>query len=107
MSAFAAVDDFLTSRYRVGLADVLCAGCLQGPISPLLDGVAEIRARPVLSESTDDDGGHFAYAGALAVAGVSYRFRCRLFRDAAGRCFLGDVPLFEPVAWQTRMAMTG
>ena len=105
MSAFGVVDDFLMARYRIGLEDVLCDGCLLGRVSSALVGVAEVRALLVRSESEEDGGGHFAYEGELEVAGVSYHFRCHAFVDSGGSCFLSDVSAFEPVAWQTRVAI--
>ena len=54
----------------------------------------------------DADGGQsFTFDGICTLMDVRYNFRCHVFADAGGQRFVSDVALFEPVEWETRMAL--
>lgn len=105
MDAFTAVDRHLVGRYQVGLEDVLCEGCLTGRLPALFAGEAAV-ARRCVRMQTDEDGGQcFTFEGVFTLADVRYNFRCHVFADAGGQRFVSDVALFEPVEWETRVAL--
>lgn len=105
MDAFTAVDRHLAGRYQVGLEDLLCEGCLTGRLPTLFASEAAI-ARSCIRMQADEDGGQcFTFEGVFTLADVRYNFRCHIFADAGGQRFVSDVALFEPVEWETRMAL--
>lgn len=105
MDAFTAVDRLLTGRYQVGLEDVLCEGCLSGRLPALFAGDAAIACRCTRKHADEDGGRSFTFEGTFMLADVRYNFRCHIFADAGGQRFVSDVALFEPVEWETRMAL--
>jgi hypothetical protein len=105
MDAFRAVDEFLAANYRIGLEEALCGGCLAGRLVITLADVATIAPRLVKSTAEDDGGANYTYEGTLTVSDVSYRFRCHIFLDRGGLCFLSDIAQFEAIEWRARLAV--
>ena len=102
---FEVVDELLSSRFRIGLEDALCEGCLMARLPVALGAAARIV--PALERfEREEDGGEFrVYAGIFIVEEVWYRFRCHLFIDTGGQRFLSHIAEFKAVKWQVRMAM--
>ena len=99
------VDDFLQTRYGLGLEDVLCEGCLIGRLDQRLGTASRLVLREQRVEREDDGGTFGAYAGVLILDGLWYRFDCHIFVDAGGQCFLADLGGFEAVEWKLRVAV--
>lgn len=100
-----AVEDFLQTRYGLGLEDVLCDGCLIGRLDQRFDAASRLVLREQRVEREDDGGEFGAYAGVLILDGIWYRFSCHIFVDAGGQCFLADLGAFEAVEWKLRVAV--
>src|SRR5258708_2487533 len=105
MGDFAAVHDFLTARFGLGLEEVLCDGCLLGRLTVLLGDIGRIVPQLLRSEKEDDGGEYAAYAGIFMLQEIWYRFRCHVFVDASGQRFLADIEQFEAIEWQVRLAV--
>ena len=106
MSVFEAVDDFLMANHRLRLEDVLCEGCLMGRLGAAFGDGVKILPR-LLGSTVEEDGGVAnIYDGILVLEGVWYRFRCHLFVDGGGQCFLSDISAFEAVEWRARVALS-
>jgi hypothetical protein len=46
------------------------------------------------------------YAGTLTIDGLTYGFRCWVYRDVDGGRFLSDLSEFSPVRWQASIQVT-
>ncbi len=105
MDALTAADRLLTGLYQVGLEDVLCEGCLTGQLPAQFEKDAAIARRCVRMQVDEDGGQSFTFEGTFTLMEVRYNFRCHIFADLGGQRFVSDIALFEPVEWQTRMAL--
>jgi hypothetical protein len=105
MSDAKTIDDFLPTRFDLGLEDVLCDGCLMGRLDQRLGASARVVLREQRVEREDDGGEFGAYAGVLILDGLWSRFACHIFVDAGGQCFVADIGTFEAVEWKLRMAV--
>lgn len=103
MTAFDAIDEFLTANFRLRLEDVLCDGCLVGRLSVVLGERARIMPRLLQSIAEEDGGLSNTYEGVLVLDDIWYRFRCHVFVDRGGQRFLSDVSAFEPIEWRARV----
>jgi len=99
------VDDFLQSRFGLGLEDLLCDGCLMGRLDQCVGPGSRLVLREQRIEREDDGGVFGIYAGVLILDGLWYRFSCHIFVDAGGQCFLADLGSFEAVEWKLRVAV--
>ncbi len=99
------VDDFLQSRFGLGLEDVLCDGCLMGRLDQRLGAGARLVLREQRVEREDDGGEFGAYAGVLMLDGIWYRVACHIFVDAGGQAFVADIGHFDAVEWKLRVAV--
>jgi hypothetical protein len=106
VSVFDTVDDFLMANHRLRLEDVLCEGCLMGRLGAALGEGVKILPRLLRSTVEEDGGVANIYDGILVLEGVWYRFRCHLFVDGGGQCFLSDISAFEAVEWRARVALS-
>jgi hypothetical protein len=97
----AAVDVYLYSISGGGIEEALCDACISGRVRPAL--VESLQVESELLQRTYEDDGAVSefYCGMLSLAGLRYRFECRLFIDADGAYFVSDIARFEPVEWQT------
>ena len=105
MDALIAADRLLTDRYQVGLEDVLCEGCLTGRLPALFEKDVAIVRRCTRMQVDEDGGQSFTFEGTFTLMEVRYNFRCHVFSDLSGQRFVSDIALFEPVEWQTRVAL--
>lgn len=105
MDALTAADRLLMGLYQVGLEDVLCEGCLTGRLPALFEKDAAITRSCVRMQVDEDGGQSFIFEGTFTLMEVRYNFRCHIFADLSGQRFVSDIALFEPVEWQTRMAL--
>jgi len=78
MSAAHSIDAFLAATYGLHLEDLLCEGCLVGRLGPAMG--ERVKLVPRLVQSTSED-------------------------DGGGERFLADVIAFEPLGWETRVAI--
>jgi hypothetical protein len=105
MSAARNIDAFLAATYGLHLEDLLCEGCLVGRLGPTVAERVKLIPRLVQSTSEDDGGVAQIYEGLMALDGLWHRFRCQIFIDSGGERFLADVTAFEPLGWETRVAI--
>ncbi|HXQ49852.1 MAG TPA: hypothetical protein VN802_02055 [Stellaceae bacterium] len=98
------LDDYFRSRFGTTLERAL-ADATAGVVTPALGRHVEIVCDPASSYVHDDDGLSEHFQGALAVEGISYRFRCSVFTDGGGARFVESIDQLELVDWSVRLAM--
>jgi hypothetical protein len=99
------IDAFLAATYGLRLEDLLSEGCLMGRLGPAVSGRVKLVPRLVRSTREEDGGTTQIYDGLLALDGLWHRFFCQIFVDGGGERFLADVTEFEPLGWETRVAI--
>jgi len=99
------IDAFLAATYGLHLEDLLCEGCLIGRLGPAMAERVKLVPRLVQSTNEDDGGVAQIYEGLMALDGLWHRFRCQIFIDGGGERFLADVIEFQPLGWETRVAI--
>ena len=98
----AAVDAYLVNQFGIGLEQVLLAATV-GELPPGLSAVVTISCS-LLDRRIHPDGGKTeGYTGTMTVQGVSYEFRCWVYRDVDGERFVSDLSEFVPKGWQAHV----
>jgi hypothetical protein len=91
----AVVDAYLVNQFGVGLEQVLLKATA-GELPRDLTGVVALSCS-LLDDPIYPDGGKTeGYSATMTVQGVSYDFRCWVYRDFDGERFLSDLSEFAP-----------
>ena len=98
------VDAYLTSRFGIGLEQLL-ADATSGELPCTLARSITLACDPVGAFDYEDGGTSKLYQGLLRIEGVTYRFRCAVFTDAGGGRFVESVSELQIVDWNVRLLM--